>query len=143
MNIKQLRQGKGFTTEQVAEKMGISRSYYTQMELGIRHFNKERIGQLSKILDVEEGVIRKLATSVADEDLWNKHWMSKMSVKGKPILFSFGESAKDDPKFLKSMVTSKFVDFLIKSMSEEVKKELTTNKELRDFIYEKVKLLKK
>lgn len=47
------RKGKGMTQVMVAEACGISRSYYTQIELGQRRPSPDIAQRLSQILGVE------------------------------------------------------------------------------------------
>lgn len=52
-NIKYYRFQKGFTQEQLAEKIDISTTYLSELERGMHSLDFEKIERLSSILNVE------------------------------------------------------------------------------------------
>lgn len=52
LNIRAHRNMQGLTIEQLAEKAGISRSYLTELELGAKVINANRLEQIAKALGV-------------------------------------------------------------------------------------------
>lgn len=58
--IKILRTGKGFTQEQLAEKIGISRQKYARIECGNNNVTLEELLQIADILEVTVGDITKV-----------------------------------------------------------------------------------
>ena len=57
MRLKEARKKKGYTQEQLVEKMGVSIAYLSKIETGKIHINLERLSQICNILDVTEGEI--------------------------------------------------------------------------------------
>ena len=60
-SIKQCRESRGFTQEDIAEKMGISKQFIFQIEQGERKIPIDRLIQMSNIFDctLDELVGRK------------------------------------------------------------------------------------
>ena len=50
--IREMRIEKGLTGKEVAECIGISRPYYTQLELGMRRLSAEHVENIAIALDV-------------------------------------------------------------------------------------------
>ena len=50
--IKQIRQHRHLTQQEVAEKMGVSRNYISQWESGTRRINADQLIQYAKIVGV-------------------------------------------------------------------------------------------
>lgn len=55
--IKRCRLEKGYTQEQVAEKINISVAFLSRVECGSSHINLKRLNQICSILGVSEGYI--------------------------------------------------------------------------------------
>ena len=53
MNLKDLRKSKGFTQQQLAEKLGINRSTLSLIEIGINKPSVKLAKKLGEILQVE------------------------------------------------------------------------------------------
>lgn len=53
LRLKELRKAKGWTQREVAEKAGISLSYYTELELETKQINARRMDAIAKALEVE------------------------------------------------------------------------------------------
>jgi transcriptional regulator with XRE-family HTH domain len=52
-NIRRIREGKGYTQEYLAMKLGISQNAYSKIELGYTKITLERLFQIAKIIEVE------------------------------------------------------------------------------------------
>lgn len=52
LTIRQHRNNKGLTLEQLAERAGISRSYLTELELGAKTINANRLEQIAKAMNL-------------------------------------------------------------------------------------------
>jgi len=50
--IRALREGRGLRAQDVAEKLGLSRSYYSQLESGARNLTAKHLIKIARILDV-------------------------------------------------------------------------------------------
>lgn len=53
LRLKELRKAAGLTQRQLAEKAGMSVSYYTEIELGRKQINAHRMEKLSEALRCE------------------------------------------------------------------------------------------
>jgi len=53
VNIRRIREGKGYTQEYLAMKLGISQNAYSKIELGYTKITLERLFQIAKIIEVE------------------------------------------------------------------------------------------
>ena len=58
--VKELRNAKNFTQEQVASQIGISRQKYARIEGGVNSITLEVLSQIAKILEVSVGDITKV-----------------------------------------------------------------------------------
>ena len=67
--LKKARISKGFTQEQLAEKIDVSVAFLSRVERGNSHINLKRLNQLCRLLDVSEGYILNGASSNADNYL--------------------------------------------------------------------------
>lgn len=52
LRIREIRQARDLTLQELADKAGLSRSYLTEMELGAKTINAIRMGQIAKALGV-------------------------------------------------------------------------------------------
>jgi transcriptional regulator with XRE-family HTH domain len=50
--LKELRGAKGYTQEQIAERIGISRQKYARIESGVNNITLEILTKIAQILDV-------------------------------------------------------------------------------------------
>lgn len=70
--LKKARLSKGYTQEQLAEKIDVSIAFLSRIERGSSHINLKRLSQLCAILDITEGEILNGAylnsTSYLSED---------------------------------------------------------------------------
>jgi len=62
-NLKQLRENKGLTLEELGSKIGVSRQAIWNMENDTSWITKDKAAKLSKALGVEEHVIFQIDTS--------------------------------------------------------------------------------
>ncbi|OKS88563.1 helix-turn-helix domain-containing protein [Mucilaginibacter polytrichastri] len=52
-NIRRIREGKGYTQEYLAMKLGISQNAYSKIELGYTKITLERLFQIARIIEIE------------------------------------------------------------------------------------------
>ena len=62
--IKALRNANGFTQEQMADQLGMSRQRYARIEHGTNNVTLEVLSQITKILDIQVGDITKVLDEV-------------------------------------------------------------------------------
>lgn len=75
--IKMYRMAKGLTQEELAEKIGLSRNYYSAAERGVYSLNLDKVVEIINILDCS-----------ADEifaDVINKGYKTKTSILSEKI----------------------------------------------------------
>ena len=58
--LRALRSAKGFTQEQIADKIGVSRQKYARIENGVNNITLEILSQVAQILDVTVGDITRV-----------------------------------------------------------------------------------
>ena len=51
-NIREIREGKGYTQEYVAMKLGLSQNAFSKIELGYTKITLERLYQISALLEI-------------------------------------------------------------------------------------------
>lgn len=51
LNIRQIRKEKGMTLDGLAEKIGVSNGYLSEMERGVKNINSLRLEQLARALN--------------------------------------------------------------------------------------------
>ena len=64
-NLRRLRNGKGWSQDELALEARISRSYLSQLEKGVYHVSIKVIGRLADKLDVEPDEFLKRTTKRA------------------------------------------------------------------------------
>lgn len=57
LRLKELRLSKGMTQTQVAKAAGLSQSYYTELELGRKQINANRLEALARVLGVQPAAL--------------------------------------------------------------------------------------
>lgn len=51
LRVRELREAKGLTVEQLADRVGISKGYLSEIERGVKVVNSRRLDQLAAALD--------------------------------------------------------------------------------------------
>jgi len=64
--IKSLREAKGFTQEQIADKMSCTRQKYARLEKGLVDISYVSISDIAKILGVK---LEEITSAVRDEEI--------------------------------------------------------------------------
>ena len=67
--LKKARISKGFTQEQLAEKIDVSVAFLSRVERGKAKINLNRLNQLCDLLDVSEGYLLNGASSSSENYL--------------------------------------------------------------------------
>ncbi len=67
--LKKARLNKGYTQEQLSEKLDVSIAYLSRVERGSSHINLKRLSQLCKLLDITEGDILNGTSSESESYL--------------------------------------------------------------------------
>lgn len=71
LRLKELRLSKGLTQSQLAEKAGLSQTYYNEIEKGKKQLNQNRLTALARALDVSPSEIL-----VDDDNVERAHLMT-------------------------------------------------------------------
>lgn len=139
MEIKTLRKQKGLTTIQVAEALGISQGYYSQLESGLRSFDKEQIGKLSAIFKIDPTYLHTIARRTKDNSILSHHWLTSLPINGVSALQAFRRSNLYRKGSSSKNMRNNFEKFLLIHLPDEISKELNFNKRLTDLIYASLK----
>lgn len=69
--IKSLRESKGFTQEQIAEKMDCTRQKYARLEKGVLDISYSSISTIAQVLGVKvEEITSSVNTSIKEEPMF-------------------------------------------------------------------------
>jgi len=137
--LKAIRKQKGLTTTQVANELGLSQGYYSQLENGRRVFDKEQIAQLAKILGSDPTDIRSSVIRTAEDGRLMRHWLTSMPIDGMPALQAFRREYRGKGFRDAAEVRKKFESFLLRRMPSEIKRELSSDKELVELMFTSLK----
>lgn len=87
--IKESRKNRGFTQEQLAEKMGVSIAYLSKVETGKLHINLERLSEICGILEVTEGKILNGVSNQSEKYLHSEFYdlLKKCSTKQQKLAY--------------------------------------------------------
>ncbi|NLN47679.1 MAG: helix-turn-helix transcriptional regulator [Clostridiales bacterium] len=83
--IRNLREMKGFTQEQISDKMNCSRQKYARMEKGIVDISYANINMIAQILNIN---VEEITSSVNDST-YEKHMYRANSNGGQEDVFEF------------------------------------------------------
>jgi len=132
--IKTLRKQKGLTTTQVAEALGISQGYYSQLESGLRSFDKEQLYKLAAILKIDQAFLHIIARRTKDNSMLSRHWLTTLPISGIPALQAFRRSGLYKKGSSSLQLRNNFKKFLLINLPDEITIELNSNKELIELI---------
>lgn len=69
LNIRKWREQKGYTQEELAPMIGITRSYITEVETGKRNISFLNLLKIIEALDVENSAIKKLMQDIQNHGM--------------------------------------------------------------------------
>ena len=92
--IKQTRKAKGYTQEQLAEKMNVSIAYLSKVETGKIHLNLERLSEICGLLEVTEGEILNGVSNHSAHYLQSEFndLLNRCSPKDQKLIFHLAET---------------------------------------------------
>ena len=96
--LKEARNKKGLTQEQLVEQMGVSIAYLSKIETGKIHINLERLSQICNILDVTEGEILN-GVSITSDKYLNKEFstiLKKCSPKQQHLAYKLLQTISEE-----------------------------------------------
>ena len=135
----EIRKQKGYSAKQMADRLNMSRGYYSHLENGTRNFPEELIQQVAGIFGVDVKVIRD---SIGENERWKSiagNWISKIKINEKSAIKAFKEDAflqrsSDDEILLKNFI--KFIEFNIGS---SIREELISDPMKKEHLLSKLK----
>jgi transcriptional regulator with XRE-family HTH domain len=133
--IKQLRKQKGFTTTEVANALGISQGYYSQLEAGIRPFDKEQLDKLAAVFRIERSYLQSIAKRIKDDSILSRHWITTIPISGIPAIQAFRRSNVRRKFSSKAQLRKDLIKFLSIHVPDEISIEINSNDELIDLIH--------
>lgn len=90
LNLKELRLARGWTQAAVAEKAGMSQSYYTEIENGKKQINARRLESLADVFDVTPDEL--IATHGTPKHAEFKDLLDKLDADQKAIILNVARS---------------------------------------------------
>jgi len=130
MEIKTIRKQKGLTTTQVATALGISQGYYSQLESGLRPFDKELLYKLAAIIKTDPAYLLSIAKRTKDNSVLSRHWLTTIPIDGIPALQAFRRANADKNFSSMTQLRNNLQKFLLSHLSDEITNELKYNDEL-------------
>lgn len=85
LRIKDLRKAKGLTQRQVAEMAGMSVSYYTELELGRKQINANRLETLARVFGTTPSAL--IAGGEGDEIKQQIDILSKLKPEQRRLIY--------------------------------------------------------
>lgn len=68
--LRQWRKHRGYTQERLAEMIGTSKGYLSDLERGVRRWNQDILEQLAEALRCSPADLIRIDPSQADETIW-------------------------------------------------------------------------
>lgn len=141
MILKDIRHSRSMTTTQVAQHLGITQGFYSQLENGKRSFSEKQIHDLAVLLQVPDTTIRTAAHSVAEDAGVSRHWISNLPVDGIPLKVWLLQNRELNTT--KKAEFKKAIIRLIKnSIEKELDKEFISSPQLLQYLFQKAKSMK-
>lgn len=102
LRIKELREAKGLTLEELSDKIGVSRQQIWNYENGINHPKGDKINKMAQFFNVpvkflKEGIMENLTNSI-DNISYSKEELLKENIRLHNLLEKYlmdGNTAKD------------------------------------------------
>jgi len=144
MKLIEIRKDKNIKTIDLAERLGISQGYYSNLERGKRPFNNALLKKTAKALGVSFADLQNAMKEHQVDSHKLKSWLSNIRIHGLPLIKAFqyyiethGIEAQiqDDAALKKEM--KKFIEA---NIGYSVLAELTENKALLSQVREKIGL---
>lgn len=138
--LTEIRKAKQLTSVDIADQLGISQGYYSNLERGKRPFNDALLKKTAKILRVPLSTTREAVKSHTHESHTLKSWMSSIRINGLPLIKAFHyylethdikAQTLDDIKLKKKMK-----EFIEANIGYSVLAELSENKTLLNHVRE-------
>ena len=132
--LAEIRKSKQLTMVNIANQLGISQGYYSNLEPGKRPFNDILLKKTAKALRIPVRTTREAVKSLPYESHPLKSWMSSIKISGLPLIKAFHyyletneikAQTLDDAK-----LKMKIKEFIETNIGFSVLAELSENKEL-------------
>ena len=136
--LAEIRKSKQLTMVDIADQLGISQGYYSNLERGKRPFNDTLLKKTAKALKVPLRTTREAVQSHPHESHTLNSWMSSIKINGLPLIKAFHyyletqeikTQTLDDAKLKK-----KIKEFIEANIGFSVLAELSENKTLLNHV---------
>ena len=140
--LTEIRKSKQLTMVDIADQLGISQGYYSNLERGKRPFNDALLKKTAKALKVPLRTTRKAVQSHPHESHTLNSWMSSIKINGLPLIKAFHyyletqeikTQTLDDAK-----LKNKIKKFIETNIGFSVLAELSENKALLNHVRESI-----
>ena len=140
--LAEIRKSRQLTMVDIADQVGISQGYYSNLERGKRPFNDALLKKTAKALNVPVRTTREAVKSYPHESHTLNSWMSSIKINGLPLMKAFHyyletqeikTQTLDDTKLKK-----KIKEFIEANIGFSVLAELSENKALLHHVRESI-----
>jgi transcriptional regulator with XRE-family HTH domain len=142
MDLKTKRKEIGLTNIEIAKKLGISKSYLSQIESGKRKIDSKLINGIAEVYNLNIDEVKKAAEeSNARVKVYNS-WIAQIRINKEPLHKAFSRELKYFP--LKdsrdeSEILYRLIAFIDKNIAHSVRDELVQNINLFNLFIEKLR----
>jgi transcriptional regulator with XRE-family HTH domain len=140
--LAEIRKSRQLTMVDLADQLGISQGYYSNLERGKRPFNDTLLKKTAKVLKIPLRTTREAVQSYPHESHTLNSWMSSIKINGLPLIKAFHyyletqeikTQTLDDAKLKK-----KIKEFVEANIGFSVLAELSENKALLHHVRENI-----
>jgi transcriptional regulator with XRE-family HTH domain len=132
--LAEIRKSRQLTMVDIADELGISQGYYSNLERGKRPFNDALLKKTAKALKVPLRTTREAVKSYPHESHTLNSWMSSIKINGLPLMKAFHyylESQEIKTQTLDdAKLKRKIKEFIEANIGFSVLAELSENKAL-------------
>jgi transcriptional regulator with XRE-family HTH domain len=141
MSLTLLRKERGFTSQIMADELGISQGHYSHLENGTRLLTPELKEKLCKILSIEIETLNEKLRILREESGVVQHWIASIRIHQMPLTRAFLEDLKYNPlkdKKDKVELISRLAQFVANRIGDEIIDELKKDDELVKYFQKRI-----
>jgi transcriptional regulator with XRE-family HTH domain len=142
MTLTLLRKKKGYSAEEMAKRLEISRGHYSHLELGTRDFTEELLKKTASILDCDPERVRDLSQRAKEQNYSPESWVLRIHIDDKPFLTAFRKylDTANQKQLRNEDLVSVIGRFLAYRIEHSAINELRKNPTLLNYIERKLSL---
>jgi transcriptional regulator with XRE-family HTH domain len=140
MTLTIIRKNKGYTSDKIAHKLGISRGHYSHLELGTRNFSNELLEKTASVLGIGVDLITEASEEAKKINYVPDSWVLKIHIDGKPLLQAFKQYLKQtNRKHLEAVdLESEISKFIAYRIEYSVRSEFDKSADLKSYFQAKL-----